>query len=1314
MSKVGFNVVRPYSSSSSTDSWGSLESGAKWVLKNESKRNHYGDDISIVSTNSLKPTDSIDNKRPASRDGARSRSYGELQRIAQDQYLKDSIHPHLGKSPYLQPVSSVVSLKKSHNKPRVNTPAVDATRSRKFMPTLANTTSSGNLRNKTLCNKPSSSDSLRNTAASLDEPTPSGFKGVVTEEELTEADHLYDIMCTNKLELIRYAMDTCRDKGLLSVNSPHPEWIKYFDYHLKNAIENDSGRMLPEYNALHDQLLYDSRKLVSDRVSGVGRRFMESSYFPGRPNSLLAVQHLGSPGKQSGLGSAEVPISTLVQFPLEEFAVVCPEEIKLLATFKKPPVEVWMTLKVMFYIFFAYHTHLELERHEFEKGNNIEYREASNRKNSFSNASFNLGDVEKPAPQSLEVPTEDVPLLLDPSNSVIKKLRESLNCGSLEDAAAAMDVARNPKPLSVHKRIRPRSTSWLQEDDDVYTLRDKCRDVLQLPTSNCDICSDVDMEFYWDEFGNVKNACLDVPKTPALAMKQSLAASLKLLSTGQDMATRAYAKVLAETVDRKHFYKKSGLTLLREGETKERAAADEAIYNKTHLLSDSSVEFSWEEFRLFILKHPAAFCQSLSQVLEDKTFIAKFPEALINELRSLVGSCLFSPTSLINLKNNATVKLCLWSRRVIALIYDQHLTAARNNNPNVVDSAGSEQTLQPSKSGLFHMHNISVTSTKDRIKGVVKYHVPTQYNSWHASEVNKQASKSDTRTKNVDSKKISLKYVVGVLAAPMKVDDATPPVPVVNPTKASYLAFIVTMSLVRPLDCIQLVCSRNSNSTRDERKARLSYLEYLYRENENRIPKFDRFGTRIVEGPIERLEYLKNVKTREDLELFEKGKLKEYFDQEFLKYAHYNGGMPTPTYASVVIEPKRVKKTKLNKFPYISKEIFSNPSLILPPYVDSASASSLDDNNAFASNDSLADNGSLNTAALEDSLGLSFFKNEAVEYATYRPATFVVLGYEGSENMLQKCKKRGSRHSLVENCNGWVHQNAILRYANTSIVFAKSHAVQLDMPVRYVVGVNESASSRYALQLAARLAKPCDVITVFHVVDPYRLYITPEEVRAAFALDGVDAAVDNAAIRASHNDPHEIPHVTPGSPSYVTNVFARKSAYKVRELQYAAALARSRRIVATYKRYGYNVSVIDDSANDPDDFDDIQEDPLHPPHPVVRIGSKIATVAADMNPTFLILGSGNYSTGTLRKYYDQGKSIVTPENVVKVDEALACIDSVDERFGIPRDVGENTIFSLFSKQYNSFSVDDNVLLTVTETVIDHPSTNFSVIAARKR
>ena len=52
-------------------------------------------------------------------------------------------------------------------------------------------------------------------------------------------------------------------------------------------------------------------------------------------------------------------------------------------------------------------------------------------------------------------------------------------------------------------------------------------------------------------------------------MKKSLEASMKLLSTGQDMATRAYSKVVAEAVDRKHFYKKSGLTLVREGEMKE-------------------------------------------------------------------------------------------------------------------------------------------------------------------------------------------------------------------------------------------------------------------------------------------------------------------------------------------------------------------------------------------------------------------------------------------------------------------------------------------------------------------------------------------------------------------------------------------------------------------------------------------------------------------------------------------------------------------------------------------------------------------------
>ena len=210
------------------------------------------------------------------------------------------------------------------------------------------------------------------------------------------------------------------------------------------------------------------------------------------------------------------------------------------------------------------------------------------------------------------------------------------------------------------------------------------------------------------------------------------------------------------------------------------------------------------------------------------------------------------------------------------------------------------------------------------------------------------------------------------------------------------------------------------------------------------------------------------------------------------------------------------------------------------------------------------------------------------------------------------------------------------------------------VPARFVVAVNDSISSKRCLDAVVSLAKPCDIISLFHVID-YHRNLTPEEESQYNALTEDEAAEESEKA---------IPVVKSGSVSYTTQAINRKSGVELLAFKKLAAIRRANNVMLKFKRLGYNVMIVDM------DYDvDIRTG-----HPVVELGSKIAKCADEFDPTYLVVGIGNYNEGCLRKYY-------AISNQTKLD------------------------LSAVGSQNNS-----HVLLTVAEIVTDSVNVNCSIIA----
>ena len=518
------------------------------------------------------------------------------------------------------------------------------------------------------------------------------------------------------------------------------------------------------------------------------------------------------------------------------------------------------------------------------------------------------------------------------------------------------------------------------------------------------------MTSYWEEFVRMKKLTTD-PVTPSLSANNAFVSGMKVLNAESgDMQTRSYAKVVGERINRNKFYNKSPLTIQFENDEIEKAHSQKAAISVS-MLANASVEFSWEAFRQFIRKFPTEFCTSLADILKDEDFFLRFPEGLLSELRHLVSSQLFQPIKLLAMKCKTGAKLCLWCRRAIALLYDGHLHAIRTAAPNVAaETMCPKLPLKPDPSklgpststSLFQMHGLSGTSSKDKLSRIVNYHVPNKPRSAVSATTKDGATTAGVEDESHGSMHVRepMKLCVEVMPSAFS-SNGNSYATDVAPTPGSLLAFNVALDLIRPMDSLQLVAVKNTGITKYQREVRLyALLQHL------------RSG---LASPGDQL--LEKLKTREDVEVFEKREIVCVFGDLVARFAADHGGMLSPTFSTIALPPQRQKKVAM-RFPAALAPTAEDPRILSSGSVDS---------DAPVHNDA-------------GDLALNYEPHGAVSFGASKHGLgsagdgFVVVGYDYEERPTDqmstpsKSRRDGYRASLMEVGYGWVHRHGVLRY----------------------------------------------------------------------------------------------------------------------------------------------------------------------------------------------------------------------------------------------------------------------------------------------
>lgn len=1470
---------RRYSASSISSSQ-SIESGGKWVMERESRKSSWENVRAIADKDKnvehlfasvARPTTSNGTGRPMSRGEEVRPVTGNKKNPRNTDPNFTCVHPQFGKSPYLMPIIRKVHYASNYNATQASTRQVKVKEIERASTAPASTTisrgssvgslvssSSGSKVNSIIFNeqhnigatndhakpfkkllqfhansRPSDafinsnarhahsrlgnttgateiSQSVENFPSRIDSGSPSAG----------EADPLYEIMRSNKFEMLRFAMHFAEEKGYLSGNTAHHnDWVRYFEHHL--GISHNKDGDYREYDAIYDQYVSNSRKLVSDRLSGCRASFKTTEYFPGqkrqhRNTRILDVDveaeaETGAT-KVTGVDKPQLPEAPDAPFPIEEFIIISPQEVSLLAEFNTPPIEIWATLKVVMYLFSSYHSHTtmveqeckilqeeqakllskssQLGRTSIEKYMMDPVKNPRSRTVSSDSFDEDLDEQERQRKFEMRQEIKKVGILLrqpKKSDSFMGKLDldyeiradrysklhgsgsspsqspppsrgggRSASSHSLASRQASSVASRQVSSLasrqvsstghsspllgsptqphspeetvhfparslvsllpnhdgSSYDTVVPEhkilqlytdhskgplgSSTWsemgspkeskgspesnnrqLFKGDDIPQEKsqtvEEIRTQLDLPARPSTLPKET-MDSYWADFAQMKKLTTD-PVTPSLAVNKAFVSGMKVLSAESgDMQTRSYAKVVGERIDRSRFYGKSPLTVQAENEEIDKTNSQKAAIS-VNMLANASVEFSWDAFRQFIRKHPTEFCLCMADILKDEDYFVRFPEGLLSELRHLVVSQLFQPIKLLAFKCKTGAKLCLWCRRVIALLYDGHLHSIRTTVPNsIVEPAvaitpghGSPSStfspLQPdvnnlgpsTSTSLFHLHGLSGTSSKDKLSRIVNYYIPYKLPAATTS-VNSKGEGAATKTAVHDEHygithvREPMKFCVEVMPAPFSTSSGTSATSV-TPTPGALLAFHVTLDMVRPMDAMQIIAAKNTGITKHQREVRLYALLQHLRSG------FSSGGNKLLD----------NLKTREDVEVYEKRELIWFFKDLVARYADH-GGMPSPTFNSVALPAQRQKKVTLH-FP-----------AALGTLTRGSNAHELNSQSADTDSEVPAGEGAVNS--LTDVFSLSYEPHGAVAFGATKKGLgscdgFVVVGYDFEEPVLgQKSPGEANerydssnltyRASLTEVGYGWIHRHGILRDAKNSIVVAKAQ-INTRRQVRYVVAVNESQSSKAALIAAARLAKPGDAICVFHVLDYSRQLNSTEREEYEKLLSGQH-------LTTSKGKP--IPVTKPGTPSFTTSVLRKKNADLLKEFAKITAVKRAQDIVFKFKRYGYNVMLLD--INDEEvGVDDEQGNPVHP---IVHLANKIAKAAIDFDPTYLVMGIGNYDRRTIQRYYE---SLPNSSN------------------------GEMRLASdLDPDRWNTFT-------TITEQVVDNPLVTCSVIATVK-
>lgn len=197
-----------------------------------------------------------------------------------------------------------------------------------------------------------------------------------------------------------------------------------------------------------------------------------------------------------------------------------------------------------------------------------------------------------------------------------------------------------------------------------------------------------------------------------------------------------------------------------------------------------------------------------------------------------------------------------------------------------------------------------------------------------------------------------------------------------------------------------------------------------------------------------------------------------------------------------------------------------------------------------------------------------------------------------------------------------------VRLFSNSVMIVKSVSAVVDGAYRFVVAVNESPSSRRALEMAAKLARPCDSICVFHILDTYRGVLRSSTTNLGTYFEDIGSE--------------------PGSPKFANaadaqsdaidgSFFAMSNAHSKRQREWKQAVLDANRradsISARYKKKGFNVVVVD-PVEEEFEGDVVAQQSLRPedndifPYEAL-LASKIVSASCSLSPTFLILGIGN-------------------------------------------------------------------------------------------
>ena len=328
---------------------------------------------------------------------------------------------------------------------------------------------------------------------------------------------------------------------------------------------------------------------------------------------------------------------------------------------------------------------------------------------------------------------------------------------------------------------------------------------------------------------------------------------------------------------------------------------------------------------------------------------------------------------------------------------------------------------------LFALHSLSETSSKDRLTRMINYQIPSKDSNTALSKSANTKATSASPDSSVSSKGATAPlsgivddHISGVMNVrePMKFFIETMPAAYVAgassysstaaevaPTPGSMLSYRVAMDLIRPMDSVQVVCVKNTGITKYQREIRLyALLQYL---RSGKATSSDK--------------YLSNLKTREDVEVFEKHAVQERFLELIGRHAYEAGGMPSPTFSSVVLPPQRQKKCFL-RFPS-AMYVNGNEAKQKPP-----ARSTCGDSVASDESDGVT--------------SLSYESHEVVLYAaakTPKNDAFVVVGYDygdcppSADGPRQDRPSRSNSASFVNNsslvsaCEGWIHRHGVLR-----------------------------------------------------------------------------------------------------------------------------------------------------------------------------------------------------------------------------------------------------------------------------------------------